>query len=210
MAGMHSIYLDRFDEVPKQMHINMITPEKAVSASEFLIDLTQYNHRRYPNLISYEMEQFFTNALRNAKHYIREMDAFPGTLTHNDFNSRNLCLRPSRTKEKPRLILYDWELSAYQNPQTDLLEFLIYTLPAGVGMDAFDKFTNIYIESLSKHTGRAFNKKTFMRIMYLNAIKMAAIRFNLYLLAHNVAHFPFLERVYGNLSAYIKEKRTYD
>jgi len=43
--------------------------------------------------------------------------------------------------------------------------------------------------------------------MYLNALKMAAIRFNLYLLAHNVAHFPFLERVYGNLTDYIKQKR---
>jgi NADP-dependent 3-hydroxy-3-methylglutaryl-CoA reductase len=207
MAAMHGIYLDRYGEVPKEMKINLITPEDAANASEFLIDLTQYNHRRYPGMISREMEQFYIETLRNASAFISEMDAFPRTVTHNDFNSRNLCLRPSEEKGKPRLILYDWELSAYQNPQTDLLEFLIYTLPAGTDIAAFDRFSDYYIDSFSKHTGRSFDRKTFLHIMYLNAVKMAVIRFNLYLLAHNVAHFPFLERVYGNLTAYIQGKK---
>jgi hydroxymethylglutaryl-CoA reductase (NADPH) len=208
MAGMHSIYLDRFEDVPKDMHINLLTPESAGSTSEFLIDLTQYNHRRYPDMITRDMELLFTDVLREAPSFAKQMNEFPSTLTHNDFNSRNLCLRPSRIKGMPRLILYDWELSAFQNPQTDLLEFLIYTLPNGTGMSVYDSFTDKYIDCLSMHTGKVFDRKTFMRVMYLNAVKMAAIRFNLYLLAHNVAHFPFLERVYGNLTAYIQGKKA--
>ncbi len=207
MAGMHSIYLDRFCDVPKEMHINLLTPESAGSTSEFLIDLTQYNHRRYPDMITRDMELFFTDVLREAPSFATQMNEFPSTLTHNDFNSRNLCLRPYRSRCTPRLILYDWELSAFQNPQTDLLEFLIYILPEGTGISVYDSFTDRYIDSLSRFTGRVFDRKTFIRVMYLNALKMAAIRFNLYLLAHNVAHFPFLERVYGNLTAYIKQKR---
>jgi hypothetical protein len=37
----------------------------------------------------------------------------------------------------------------FQNPQTDLLEFLIYSLPHGTGIIVYDGFPDRYIDSLS-------------------------------------------------------------
>ena len=79
------------------------------------------------------------------------MERGPRTLTHNDFNTRNICLRPEGPG--PRLAVYDWELPCVQNPQRDLIEFLVYALPAGASMDLFNDYAAFYRECLERVSG---------------------------------------------------------
>lgn len=44
------------------------------------------------------------------------------TLTHNDFNLRNLFFA------EEKVLIYDWELASFQNPEHDVIEFLIFVL----------------------------------------------------------------------------------
>ena len=50
----------------------------------------------------------------------------PATLIHNDFNPRNIALRPA--KEGCRLCAYDWEMARIGLPQHDLAEMLCFVL----------------------------------------------------------------------------------
>jgi hypothetical protein len=49
----------------------------------------------------------------------------PRTLIHNDFNPRNITLRPGPDR---RLCAFDWELATMGLPQRDLAELLAFTL----------------------------------------------------------------------------------
>jgi small subunit ribosomal protein S2 len=76
------------------------------------------------------------------------MLSFPMTLTHNDFNPRNLCLR--RGGVLPATVLYDWELAFFQNPQHDLIEFLVFVLEDGTPRRDYLRYADFYLENLER------------------------------------------------------------
>ena len=204
LAGMHAVYLERFEEIPEEIDVNNYTEKNLVPAIELLSELTSYNARRFPELLTKQIEKVYQAFLDNIPGILNEMQGFPMTLTHNDFNVRNICLRKPGS-ERPRLVLYDWEVPCWQNPQFDLVEFLIYCLPGDATRGSFGHYISQYMKNLEARTKRTFEKKIYEKVLYLNAIKLAVIRFNLYLLGHNVLKFPYMDRVYGNLRTLITE-----
>jgi hypothetical protein len=202
LAGMHLVYMGRFKEIPKEIDINCYTEKYLMPAVELLSELTSYNARRFPELLTKQIEKVYLAFLDNIPGILNEMQSFPMTLTHNDFNVRNICLRRPGSV-RPRLVLYDWEVPCWQNPQLDLVEFLIYCLPGNATRGSFGRYITQYMKNLEALSGRTFDKKIYEKVLYLNAIKLAVIRFNLYLLGHNVLKFPYMDRVYGNLRTLI-------
>ncbi|MCP4131571.1 MAG: phosphotransferase [bacterium] len=201
LASMHSVYLDRFEDIPSIMNVNTLNTDEFWGAVNFLRELTGFNASRFDHLLPEHCVSLFRDFLNNSIENLEKMHDFPMTLTHNDFNPRNICLR--HTTEKPRLVIYDWELPCFQNPQHDLIEFLIYSLEENAEMDEFEKYIFFYMEKLEEFSGRKFSPEEFMKVLYLNALEIGVTRFNLYLLAHNIVKFSFLERVYGNLVNFI-------
>lgn len=203
MAGVHAVYLDRTGDIPPGMHMDQLTEKKLAPAVNLLMELTGYNARRFPAMVPRPLEKLYLSFLENVPVYLREMQAFPLTLAHNDFTVRNVCLRRGDDPGRPRLVLYDWELACCKNPQVDLVEFLVNCLPDQMSMTVFDSCAAFYRARLEEAAGRTFDKEEFMRVTYLNALLHGVIRFNLYLLLHNVMKLSFIERVYGNLQAYL-------
>lgn len=138
-------------------------------------------------------------------YYYTIMECYHKTLTHNDFNSRNICLSGSNGNSR-KLVVYDWELPAYQNPQHDVIEFLSYVMDLKDPVENFDFYSDFYRMELEKATGIELDKNDFNRVLYLNSMELSLIRFNLYLLAHNIVKFKFIGRVYGNLVRFIEYK----
>lgn len=207
LARMHAVYFERFPDIPAAFQINRHSREALVAAADFLGELTGYNRLRFPELVPEALAELYRTTLRDIGELQAEMQTFPMTMTHNDFNPRNICLRSHDAKTRPRLVVYDWELAAYQNPQHDLIEFLIYCLPEQAPISAFETYAEFYRTRLEAATARSFAPEPFMRMLYLNALDLAVIRFNLYLLAHNIAKFTYMERVYGNLRAFLLSGR---
>jgi hydroxymethylglutaryl-CoA reductase (NADPH) len=197
LASMHSVYLGNFAAIPKEMMVNTLNKETLCGAHEFLSELTDYNARQFPDMVNESCKAIYIDFLDHLSERIDEMHAFPMTLTHNDFNYRNICLRDAA--EEPRLVVYDWELACYQNPQHDLIEFLVFALGGKTSKETFDKYTEYYRSILEKKTGLSLSSSEFHRVLYLNAIELGLVRFNVYLLTHNIVKFNFMERVYGNL-----------
>ncbi len=204
LAGMHSVYMERFEDIPEEINVNNYTEKNLVPASDLLSELTSYNARRFPELLTKPIEKIYQVFLDNIPGILNEMESFPMTLTHNDFNVRNICLRKPEPK-RSRLVLYDWEVPCWQNPQLDAVEFLVYCLPGNATRSSFSRYISQYMKNLEGFSERTFDKKIFEKVLYLNAIKLAVIRFNLYLLAHNVLKFPYMDRVYANLRTLITE-----
>jgi Hydroxymethylglutaryl-CoA reductase len=201
MAGMHAVYLNDRAAVPEEMLANTLNKEKLCGAYKFLCDLTDHNARQFPEMLNESCKQIYFDFLDHLSDRIDEMNVFPMTLTHNDFNSRNICLRDET--EDVRLVVYDWELACYQNPQHDLIEFLVYVLPEKTSKKTIDEYAEYYLTGLEEKTGLSFSRPEFHRVLHLNAVERGLVRFNLYLLSHTIVKFDFMERVYGNLVNFI-------
>ncbi len=202
MASMHAIYFDKYQGL-RQMSIQRLDTDFVCSSLELLKELTQFNGARYPTLIPRQLKRIYEVFLDNLEENVARMLSFPLTLTHNDFNPRNLCLR--RGDKKPVTVLYDWELAFFQNPQHDLIEFLVFVMKRGSLRQDYIDYVDFYLERFQQALKRRFHRDHFIEILDLNAVFFALVRMNLYLLGHNILKLEFLERVYANLTAYISE-----
>ncbi|MFZ5690911.1 MAG: hypothetical protein ACOY5F_06610 [Pseudomonadota bacterium] len=58
-------------------------------------------------------------------------DQIPSTLAHNDFNQRNVGLRPE-------ILVLDWELAELNTAHRDIVEMLTFALPTSAGRERID------------------------------------------------------------------------
>ncbi len=201
LVDLHSVYWNGRNPLPEGVPIEGIDPSRYHSSETLLSELTSFNAGRYPHLVSNEVKHVLEHVLQDLSGFVKQLQQHPMTLTHNDFNPRNLCFRSLHGSLK--LVVYDWELALYQNPQHDLVEFLIFTLDSNAPLSLFDRYTHEYYQLLGDRLEDAPSPEQFEHGLFLNAVDLALIRFNLYLMGHNILHFNFLERVYGNLSRYL-------
>ncbi|MDP7421879.1 MAG: phosphotransferase, partial [bacterium] len=198
LADIHGAYLGDYRALQDVVPIKVFDPETVYKARHLLRELTKYNYSRHTDIVSKQLLKILNKYLRKLPEHTEGMAAFPMTLSHNDSNPRNVCFRRQDGGDIP--IIYDWELSLIQNPQHDLVEFLVFVLPNEKFTDNFNKYADFYLVELRKRTGKRFSKKAFFDVLLMNALDLAAVRINLYLLVHNINRFGFLKRVYGNLA----------
>jgi len=84
------------------------------------------------------------------------LDALPRTLIHNDFNPRNIAIRPGATGLQ--LCAYDWELATLGLPQRDLAEFLCFVLPSTAPGATVRWWTERYRALLASATGTVIDR----------------------------------------------------
>ncbi len=202
MAAMHALYLDRYEGLDR-MNIQRVDKEFVNSATALMEELTHFNARRYPDLIPDGVLKAYRHFLRDMDSQVDRMLSFPMTLTHNDFNPRNLCIRTGEVS--PATVLYDWELALFQNPQHDLIEFLVFVMRDKSPRKDYLRYADFYIQCLEKELSASIDRTHFVEVLDINALFFALVRMNIYLLGHNILKLEFLERVYTNLSRYISE-----
>ena len=201
LAHIHSVYFEKYEDIPELCCIEKFDAEALISAGELLKELISYNSQRFGEIISGDLKDIYEDYFINIREYSQKMLGAPMTLCHNDFNLRNICLRT--VSGKNRLVVYDWELARYQNPQIDLLEFLVFVFDEKSFLSQYGEYMEFYRDCLEKKTGKELHRDTFLEIMHANALYLGTTRFNLYLLAHNLSRFSFMERVYSNVSSFI-------
>ncbi len=207
LSEIHAIYWNQRSAVPPEIPLAVLDPVDYQTSLELLSELTTFNAQRYPDLIQPELAQILKEALKELPAILRAMLQHPMTLTHNDFNPRNICLR--RQRHAMQAVVYDWELAMFQNPQHDLVEFLVFTLAPDAPPDLFDRYSRFYYSLLGDNVDRVPSWGEFQQGLALNAVELALVRFNLYLMGHNLLNFDFMKRVYRNLARYIHHCRQH-
>ena len=123
----------------------------------------------------------------------RELEARPATLIHNDFNPRNLALRP--TDGGFRLCAYDWELATLGAPQHDLAELLCFVLTEATPRDEVLHYVETHRAALARVTRQPIDPADWRRGVRLSLQDLLINRFAMYALVHRVRRQAFLSRV---------------
>lgn len=108
------------------------------------------------------------------------------SLTHNDFTPRNIYNGDSG------VCLYDWELSCFQNPEHDLIEYLVYNL-RDIGPDHIADYINYYREKLCGRLNLSFSDREYREILMFNLLEYCVNRLSLYRLANRVLKETFID-----------------
>jgi hypothetical protein len=111
------------------------------------------------------------------------LESQPQTLIHNDFNPRNICLRPAPSGF--RLCAYDW----------DLAELLCFVLTAGATDADIDRWVEHHRMSLQAEVGAAIDPCVWRTGFAAAVYDVLVSRLAMYALIHRIRRQPFLPRV---------------
>ena len=115
------------------------------------------------------------------------------SLTHNDFTARNIFFR------KEAVLIYDWELACYQNPEHDLIEFLIFELQRFDDNEVRELIA-YYKNNLLSALNINIQKADYERILEFNTLEYIVNKLSVYRLADVSLKFDFMSRVCKNAS----------
>lgn len=155
--------------------IPQIDFDKIKKHKEYFREIIQICYVRYGEKLGKEIFCLLDKFLKNIDDVFYCMALGEMTLTHNDFNLRNTCLR--KKKDSVYLIAYDWDVCRIQNPEFDFIEYLLF-LPNKIEGDELKILGEIYIENATFFAER--NLKKFWKIVCCNLIWFSLYKFCIY------------------------------
>ena len=114
-------------------------------------------------------------------------------MIHNDFNPRNVALRPEPNSF--RLCAYDWELATLGIPQHDLAELLCFVLPQESSRDEVLHYLEVHRRALQRATGQRIDADSWQLGFRLSLCDLMVNRFPMYTLVHKFRKQGFLSRI---------------
>jgi len=121
------------------------------------------------------------------------LDAAPQTLVHNDFNPRNVCLRP--LGRGWRLCAFDWELAAVGTPMRDLAEFLCFVSPLDVQPARVRELIDRHADGFAAGSGVTVDRAAWHAAFGAALAELLVDRLSVYAMVHRVRPQRFLPRV---------------
>ncbi|MBS9436207.1 3-hydroxyacyl-ACP dehydratase [Photorhabdus noenieputensis] len=198
VADIHSIWLGREEELTWKFPQMQIANADTVSQMKPLWQkLGNFVHQTFPELFTAEEEKDFQYWVDNAATWWKEIEQMPRTLIHGDFNPRNIAFRQQETEL--RLCAWDWELSTLHLPQRDLAELLAFSLDQQSDADKVAYYIELHRVELEQKSGLSLDPINWRRGYELALRDLWMRRIPLYMMAHNVVGYPFMERTMKTL-----------
>ncbi|NHB88094.1 phosphotransferase [Photorhabdus tasmaniensis] len=193
VADIHSIWLGREGELMWKFPQLQIPDADTVSQMKPLWQkLGHFIHQAFPELFTAEEQQDFQHWVDNAAIWWQEIEQMPRTLIHGDFNPRNIAFR--QQEEGLRLCAWDWELSTLHLPQRDLAELLAFSLDQHSDANSVAYYIELHRVELEQKSGISLDPISWRRGYELALRDLWMRRIPLYMMAHNVVGYPFMER----------------
>ena len=168
ITDFHAKYYGK-TEVIKEMKLNHYTPDDYRRARGTLRALFEYYYDDNIKIYGKELTSILSEFIDNIDNeYAATMEH--QTLTHNDFTPRNIYVNDKK------VIIYDWELACYQNPEHDLIELLFTTVDDSFTTEQIRKLIVYFRQQLAKKTKQETNNDVFAKIMRFNALEYVVNR----------------------------------
>ena len=198
VAEIHAIWYRREEEL-KQLPWLAAQPSASsmTSMTELWEELSRHAFEEFPELTSAEDLQARQDLVGSIPDWWSEIESLPRTLVHNDFNPRNVALRGRNGSSQ--LCAYDWELATLHLPQHDLAELLCFVLAPDCGHDEVDHYVEVHRRALEDASGYEIDAKSWRCGLGLSLADLSVNRIPLYLMAHTLHHYGFMERVLRTL-----------
>lgn len=172
ITDFHAVYYDKRESV-EWMKLNHYTPRDYRRARGTLRSLFRYyydeNVKLYGKRLAKTMVEFIENV---DKEYAEVMDC--QTLTHNDLTPRNIAICDGK------VILYDWELACFQNPEHDLVELLFTTVDDNCTSEQICETVKYFRTQTDERTGRKMSDAKFAKTLRFNALEYCVNRLAIY------------------------------
>lgn len=123
------------------------------------------------------------------------------TLTHNDFGPRNMAF------DGENIIFYDWELSAYQNPEHDLIEYLCFVLH-DFSYEDLGYIISYYKNRLFQGIGLSMAEGDYDRILLFNISEFIVNKLSVYRTAGKTFQLDFIENLCKNAAKLLRYLRV--
>jgi NADP-dependent 3-hydroxy-3-methylglutaryl-CoA reductase len=199
VAAVHSVWLGREAELSVQPWIGTVPTAHGMTESAPLwAALTEHAAQEFPAWYSSLALERSREIIRRIPQWWGALERHPRTLIHNDFNPRNICLRPDGAGH--RLCAYDWELATLHVPQHDLAELLVYVLTAeDVSRDSVDHYVEYHRRALEREAECRLPADAWREGFRLALWDLAIHRIPLSIMAHTIREYRFIERVHRTL-----------
>ena len=132
------------------------------------------------------------------------LESMPQVLVHNDFNPRNLALRPEAAGGGLGLCAYDWELATLGAPQQDAAELLCFVLPPDVDRRTVDRWIDRAQSHLAATPAGRIDAAAWRRGVHAALAQLLVDRFAFYTLIDRVRRQTFLPRVIATCARLIE------
>ena len=203
LAELHSVWYGREEELLAQPWLGRVTTaEHMVEMTPLWEALEVYAADEFPDLFPPRVVAYHLEFVRTIGEWWPKMEAMPRTLIHNDFNPRNLCLRP--TNQGLRLCVYDWGLATIGVPQHDLAEFLAFTLDPTVTKAEVDHYVELHRTRLEHHAGVSIDPKMWRDGYRYALMDLVVNRLAFYMMAHTFRHYGFMERLVATMRKIVR------
>ncbi|KAL5476235.1 hypothetical protein EMCRGX_G026155 [Ephydatia muelleri] len=176
MASIHTLFLDQEEWLSSREWLERMSSDKMTKMSPLWHELVRHAHQEFPETWTDARAAIVDMAIQNISTIWSILDPLPHTLSHNDFNPRNICLRlapqegsssqpPTQGVPYPdprRLCIYDWELACIDVPQHDLAELLAFTLAPSASKETVLELVEFYRQHLEYYSRKAFPKERWV------------------------------------------------
>ena len=202
LLDFHIFYYGR-DDLAKALGLNIYSPDDYRRAKPFIRLLFHADEEENRRCFSEER-------LKKVDGFIDEIEKhaarFSGhrSFSHNDFTRRNLFFA------EDKVLIYDFELAAFQNPEHDLIELLIHEADHLSKSEIF-RLIEYHRTRLFPHAEplRQMSRAEYIAMLLFNAYEFIAIRLSLLRIAGKVLGESFVDALLGNadrITDYLEEE----
>ncbi len=203
LAQLHAIWYKREDALNMQPWLGIAPSAKSMTdMSELWEALGVHAREEFPEWVSEADLALHRKLVKQIPDWWGELEKMPMTLIHNDFNPRNICLRP--VNNGLRLCAYDWELATKHLPQHDVAELLSFVLLPTTTKEEVRHYLDFYRHQLSQVTGYDIDAIDFREGFRYCLTDLVINRMATYMMAHTFRHYGFMERVFKTLRQMIR------
>jgi thiamine kinase-like enzyme len=190
LASLHAIWYEREAELRRMPWIGYVQSSAGMAEmSDLWTALAAHAAPAFSSWADPGVVSLQQRLVATIPRWWGDLEAAPQTLIHNDFNSRNVCLRNSA------LCAYDWELATIGAPQHDLAEFLCFVLAPGSEAGEIQGWIDYYRLALERETGRRIGTDDWQRGFRAALYDLMINRLPTYAVVHRVRRQTFLPRV---------------
>jgi hypothetical protein len=193
IAAFHAIYLNQTHKLQTCEWLDTMTAARMHRLSPLWTALLDYNRSEHPEIYTEERVRILTKGIENIHLLWTKLENAPRTLIHNDFNLRNIALRPDGTSY--RLCAYDWELATVHAPQRDVCEFLSFVLPPGTPMPKRLEYVDFHRQKLEQAAQMPLDAEQWLEVFHLSCLDFAIHRLALLSIADSFKAYDYLSRV---------------
>jgi thioester reductase-like protein len=193
LSDIHSAWYGRDAELRGQPWLCERTADSRIAMKPLWAALAEHARERSSSWSDHRLRRIHARLVEDVASWSRALGDTPHTLIHNDFNPRNIALRPG--PEGLRLCAFDWELATIGLPQRDLAELLCFVLPPDASLAAIARWIERHRTLLARATGVIVPRSSWEAGFSAALCDVLVDRFGSYAMIDRVRPQPFLPRI---------------